>query len=146
MNKKNLLSIILFSTLLSACSGNRPTNIGINNGQLAQCPDSPNCVSSDENSENHYIQPLQLSENGSVTFQRLRIYLQEQNNISLITNNENYIHAEASSDLFGFVDDVEFNYRPQTNIIAVRSASRLGYSDMGVNRKRVEAIRTLLIE
>lgn len=146
MNKKNLLSIILLSTLLSACSGNRPTNIGINNGQLAQCPDSPNCVSSDENSEDHYIQPLQLSENGSVTFQRLRIYLQEQDNISLITNNENYIHAEASSDLFGFVDDVEFNYRPQTNIIAVRSASRLGYSDMGVNRKRVEAIRTLLIE
>ena len=56
-----------------------------------------------------------------------------------------YLYAEYSSALFGFVDDVEFYFPPETHIIHVRSASRLGHSDLGVNRKRIEAIRARLL-
>ena len=56
-----------------------------------------------------------------------------------------YLHAECRSAVFGFVDDLELNLRPAEGIIAVRSASRLGYSDLGVNRKRIETLRTALI-
>ena len=64
----------------------------------------------------------------------------------IISSTDDYLHAECSSAVFGFVDDLELHLRPAENLIAVRSASRLGHSDFGVNRKRVEQLRSLLIK
>jgi uncharacterized protein (DUF1499 family) len=62
----------------------------------------------------------------------------------IVSESKGYLHAECRSGVFGFVDDLELHLRPQSDSIAVRSASRLGYSDFGVNRKRVESLRAAL--
>jgi uncharacterized protein (DUF1499 family) len=64
----------------------------------------------------------------------------------IVTGTDDYLHAECSSALFGFVDDLELHLRPSQNLIAVRSAARLGHSDFGVNRRRVENLRALLAQ
>ena len=66
--------------------------------------------------------------------------------MKIISLTDEYIHAECTSAVFGFVDDLELHLRPQEKLIAVRSAARLGYSDLGVNRKRVESLRAALRE
>lgn len=131
--------LTIFFLSLTACSGTPPTNIGITNGALAPCPDSPNCVSSNANKvdKEHYIKPL------PPLWKELPTVLKNQN-ITIIKQEPYYIYATSTSFLFRFVDDVEFYYQPQKNTIAVRSASRLGHSDLGVNRKRIETIRNAL--
>ena len=121
--------------------------LGIENGQLAQCPASPNCVNSQAKDQKHFIEPIQISGTPSETRNHILIILKELNRSKIITAEDNYIRAEFSSRVFGFVDDIEF-YFPDTNstntIIHVRSASRVGYWDFGVNRKRIEQVRNRL--
>ena len=133
--KKSLLAILPF---LGACAGQPPTNIGIQNGQLTACPDSPNCVSSFETSEQHGIEPLEAS---LEQVQRVLVELDEAN---IVDVQENYLYAEFTSSLMGYVDDVEFMSDAASGMTHVRSASRLGYSDLGANRKRIEAIRAAI--
>ncbi len=133
--KKPLLSIIPF---LTACAGEPPQNIGIQNDQLAPCPDSPNCVSSFESGETHGIEPLNAS---IAEIQQVLAGLDEANIVSAETN---YLYAEFTTPLMGFVDDVEFLQDLASGVTHVRSASRVGYSDLGANRDRVERIRTAL--
>ncbi len=64
--------------------------------------------------------------------------------VHIVTDSADYLHAECESTVFGFVDDVELHLRSVEGVIAVRSASRLGYSDLGVNRRRVERLRAML--
>lgn len=124
---------------LLGCAGDRPSNLGIVNNQLAACPDSPNCVSSFDSRDSHGIAPLQ----GSLAI--VRTALAQMPGAEIITDNGNYLHVEFTSRLMGYVDDVEFLADPSQNLVHVRSASRLGYSDMGVNRARVEAIREIML-
>lgn len=124
--------------LLSACAGEPPQDIGNLNGRLADCPDSPNCVCSFESRESHSIQPLQAN---LAQIQQVLMGLSEAR---IVSSEGNYLYAEFTSRIMGFVDDVEFLYDPDAGITHVRSASRLGYSDMGVNRKRIESIRESL--
>jgi uncharacterized protein (DUF1499 family) len=133
--KKPLLSIIPF---LTACAGEPPQNIGVQNDRLIPCPDSPNCVSSYETDETHRIDPL----NASIDeIEQILIGLEEAN---IVSSEANYLYAEFTTPIMGFVDDVEFLQDRGSGLIHVRSASRLGYSDMGANRDRIERIRTLL--
>jgi len=129
---------------LFSCSGTRPDNLGIKDGRLANCPSSPNCVSSDAPDSAHSIAPFQLSVPAGDAWRVLRTTLENAPRTKIVTASEDYLHAECSSAVFGFVDDLELHLRPPQNIIAVRSASRLGYGDFGVNRKRVEALRQQL--
>lgn len=133
--KKILFSILPF---LTACAGEPPQNIGIQEGRLAPCPDSPNCVSSFENDETHGIQPLagNLEQIGSI--------LSGLDEANIVSASDNYLYAEFTSSLMGYVDDVEFMYNEAAGVTHVRSASRLGHSDLGANRKRIEAIRAAL--
>jgi uncharacterized protein (DUF1499 family) len=134
-----LLSMFL---LLSSCSGNMPDNLGVTDNRLAPCPKSPNCVSSIAGEDkDHAIAPLTYSEPFAKARQRLLDTIRSMKRSTIITENEHYIHAEFRSGLFRFVDDVEFSFDDQASIIHVRSASRVGYSDLGVNRKRIEEIR-----
>ncbi len=123
---------------LSACAGEPPQDIGNLDGRLAGCPDSPNCVCSFETRESHTIAPLQAN---LAQVQQVLLGLPEAR---IINSDGNYLYAEFTSRLMGFVDDVEFLYEPGSGLTHVRSASRVGYSDMGVNRKRIESIRTAL--
>jgi len=133
--KKSLLALLPF---LTACTGEPPQNIGVRDGRLTACPESPNCVSSYESSEEHAIAALDANLN---QIQQILLAMDEAN---IVEQSSNYLYAEFTSSLMGYVDDVEFLYDATSNTIQVRSASRVGYSDMGANRNRVEAIRTQL--
>ncbi len=109
--------------------------------QLAACPQTPNCVSSQAGDGQHAIAPFSYDGNAPTVWDRLRSAVLSQARTVIVEEDGNYLHVEARSRLFGFIDDVEFLLLPQENIIHVRSASRTGYSDFGVNRRRVERIR-----
>lgn len=123
---------------LIGCAGDRPTNLGPQNNQLADCPDSPNCVCSFETRDSHRIEPLQAD------LAAVRSVISQLPRVAIITDEGNYLHAEFTSRLMGYVDDVEFLADPAMGLVHVRSASRLGHSDLGVNRERIENIRTLI--
>ncbi|MBF2015444.1 MAG: DUF1499 domain-containing protein [Rivularia sp. T60_A2020_040] len=125
-------------------SGTRPNNLGINNGKLAACPNSPNCVSSQSPTTDatHFIQPLNYTDTPEKALSDLKAVIESEPRTKIINESSNYLYAEFKSALMGYVDDVEFYVDSSSNTIHVRSASRLGQSDLGVNRKRVETIRT----
>lgn len=133
--KKSLLALIPF---LSACAGEPPQNIGIQNGSLASCPESPNCVSSYESDEEHGIAPIGAS------LEQIEQVLLSMDAANIVQASDNYLYAEFTSALMGYVDDVEFLHDASSGVTHVRSASRLGHSDLGANRKRVESIREKL--
>jgi uncharacterized protein (DUF1499 family) len=122
----------------------RPGNLGITNGELAPCPASPNCVSSRADDAQHAIAPFPFTGSPAEAFDRLRNVVSAQRGAKLISTGENYLHFEFTSRLCGYVDDVEFQLDPQRREIHFRSASRLGYGDLGVNRQRMESIRRAL--
>ena len=131
--------------LLAACADARPTDSAGNfNGPLAPCPDRPNCVSSDAEDESHRIDPLTIGSDPGKFWEALQTVLRSRPRTRIVAVTEDYLHAEEKSRIFGFVDDIEFHLRPAEGIAAVRSASRTGRSDLGVNRKRVEQIRAEL--
>ena len=127
--------------LFMGCAGKRPGKLGISGGQLQPCPDSPNCVSSQSADEEHKIDPLALESSPAEALAKLKTIILEMKRTSIIEETDNYLYAEFKSAALGFVDDVEFYVDAENKVIHVRSASRIGYSDLGVNRKRIEAIR-----
>ncbi|MGG5872924.1 DUF1499 domain-containing protein [Pseudomonas peli] len=130
--------------LLSACSGTAPDNLGIREGRLTACPDSPNCVNSQASDERHAIEPLPLKGSAEETQARLKALLSEEPRVTLVEEAPGYLRAEFSSKLMRFVDDVEFMIGGAA--VDVRSASRLGYADFDVNRERIEHLRQRLSE
>lgn len=123
---------------LIGCAGDRPTTLGVQNNQLAGCPDSPNCVCSFETRDSHRIDPLRGN------LDAVKRALAQMPSAEIIREEGDYLYAEFTSRLMGYVDDVEFLADPASGVVHVRSASRLGHSDLGVNAKRVEEIRALM--
>jgi uncharacterized protein (DUF1499 family) len=140
---KPILALPLL-VLLSACSGTAPDNLGIHDGQLRVCPDSPNCVNSQASDARHAIKPLPLKGSAEETQALLKALLSEEPRVSLVDEAPGYLRAEYSSKLMRFVDDVEFMIG--ASAVDVRSASRLGYADFDVNRERIERLRKRLGE
>lgn len=130
--------------LLSACSGSPPDNLGINGGNLAACPDSPNCVSSQASDARHAIAPLPLVGTAEQTQSKLKTLLESEPRARVVEEAPGYLRAEYTSQWMRFVDDVEFMLGAQA--VEVRSASRLGYKDFDVNRERIERLRQRLSE
>ena len=124
-----------------SCAGKRPSNLGISGGVLAACPSSPNCISSDATDKPHQIEPFQIEAGRADIWKIVRGLVLQLPRTKIIESSTEYIHAECRSAVFGFVDDLELHYRPAENLIAVRSASRLGHSDFGANRRRIELLR-----
>ncbi len=129
-------------------AGSPPTNIGVNNGKLTGCPNTPNCVSSQVAAIDleHTITAIQLAGDNPSTIAKLKQVLQSMPNNKIVKETDNYLYIESTSKLMGFVDDVEFYLDKDSKKIQVRSASRLGESDLGVNRQRIEKIRVALGE
>ena len=120
-------------------SGTRPDDLGVNDGKLKPCPGTPNCVSSQSDKAQEKIAPLP-----AVALAEVKKVVESMERTTIIEETDNYLYAEFKSKLMGYVDDVEFYLDPTENVIHVRSASRLGKSDLGVNRARVEEIRAKL--
>jgi uncharacterized protein (DUF1499 family) len=120
-----------------------PDNLGVENGRLAPCPTSPNCVSSQAADDLHAIDPLTYTGDTAAAHDKLIAIITANPQATLITNQPNYIHAEYRSRFWRFIDDVEFFIDADTQTIHMRSASRLGYGDLNANRSRIEQIRTL---
>jgi len=114
--------------------------LGLIDGKLRICPDKPNCVSSQAGADDdiHAIAPL-----SSADWQALQQAIAAAGG-DIVQDDGHYLHATFSSSLFRFVDDLEALRVDAAGVIHIRSASRVGYSDLGVNRKRVEAIRAKL--
>lgn len=120
----------------------RPDNLGVSDGRLAPCPDKPNCVSTQSDDPRHAIEPIEFSGSADAAMERLRHVLREQPRTQIISEQGRYVHAESRSRIFRFVDDLEFFVDDSESVIHFRSASRVGHSDLGVNRTRAESIRT----
>lgn len=139
--------LVAFAVLaLLSMTGSMPNNLGLSAGRLAPCPGSPNCVSSAATDPRHAIAPFALDRSPGAAKEEFKRAIATLPRAKLISETENYLHFEFRSLVFRFVDDVEFHLDAATKTIQVRSASRAGHSDFGVNRRRVEAIRALLPE
>ena len=125
-------------------AGKRPSNLGVTDGRLAAPKRSPNCVSSqaDPADAEHYIAPIKFSGSPLEAMTALRRTVDGTEGTHVVRHEANYLYAEYKSKLMGFVDDVEFLASEKEGVIHVRSASRLGRRDFGVNRARVEALRS----
>jgi uncharacterized protein (DUF1499 family) len=133
--------MLALTFILTACSTDQTTKTGATDDRLSPCPKSPNCVSSLSEDKTHYVEPLTYKVTLQEAREKLISVINAMKRTEIVTAEINYIHATFKSGLFRFVDDVEFSFDDQKKVIDVRSASRTGYSDLGVNRKRVEEIR-----
>ncbi|WP_300673191.1 DUF1499 domain-containing protein [Desulfoluna sp.] len=147
MTLKPFLLVLLALCVFLGCSSGlskRPRNLGVTDGALAPCPQSPNCVSTRAEDEKHRVAPLSFSGSPADTMDRIVSLLMETPRVTLVTRTDHYLHAEVRSALFRFVDDVEVLIDEVEGTLHFRSASRSGYSDFGVNRKRIERLKKRL--
>lgn len=134
-----LLPIVGLATL--SLLARRPTNLGVVEGKLAPCPDTPNCVGTQATDAEHHAEPIPFAGDRATSLARMKRVLAALPRCRIVTATDDYLHAECTSLLFRFVDDVEFYFDDTDQTIQFRSASRVGRSDLGVNRARMEAIR-----
>jgi uncharacterized protein (DUF1499 family) len=129
---------------LSQVFAGEPPDLGIQDGQLSSCPSSPNCVVSQGADPDHAIEPIAYTGSRDSARELLTKVLEVVPRTEIVTQDENYIRAKSTSRVMGFVDDTEFYFPEDEPVIHVRSAARLGESDLGVNRRRLEQIRLAL--
>ena len=125
-------------------AGKRPNYLGVKDGRLPRPRSTPNCVSSqaDPADQEHYIEPIRFRGAALDAIAAARKAVEGMARSTVVRHEGNYLYAEFKSKLMGFVDDVEFTYDEKAGVLHVRSASRLGRRDYGVNRARVEALRS----
>jgi len=139
-----LIGLILFAFVALGITSHYTTpDVGMVDGKLKDCPGNPNCVCSESyagTDAGHQIPPVKLNgKNIETPWKLLRQAVIDQGG-AIITEREDYLHAEFTSSIFRFVDDLELRMDRQKGVIHLRSASRVGRSDLGANRKRIEAI------
>lgn len=114
---------------------------GLVEGQLTPCPERPSCVCSEELTPGRAIEPLAFEGDADAAFARLTEFVRSEPLVSIEEATPEYVHAVFATPIMRFRDDVEFRLDRERGVIHVRSCSRIGYSDMGANRKRVEKLR-----
>ena len=124
-------------------SWKRPDNLGVKDGRLAPPKRAPNSVSSqaDPADAEHYIAPIPFKGGALAVMAAVRKAVEGMERATVIRHEGNYLYAEFRTKLMRYVDDVELAFDEKAGLIHVRSASRLGRRDFGVNRARVEALR-----
>ena len=135
-------ALLSASLLALGCAGTPPPKTPA--GTLPPCPDKPNCVSSLAPDEDHRIEPYRLAAGSDWTAVRAAVAAMPRT--AIVEERDGYLRAEATSRIFRFVDDLELLRSNTGDRVDVRSASRVGHGDMGVNRERVEALRTAAVE
>ncbi len=136
-----LLIVLLFCLGIRLMPPSKPGNLGLTDGKLGGCPSSPNCVSSEANDAAHRVASIEFTGSIADAKEQLVHIVGQLPRTSLVTERENYLHFECRSKIFRFIDDLEFYLDAKSKSIQMRSASRIGYSDLGVNRDRANKIR-----
>jgi uncharacterized protein (DUF1499 family) len=136
---------------LGFLQGTAPTDLGVHDGKLKPPSMTENSVSSQaalypDHPQRKYadIAPLALKGDGPATIARIKAIVEGMDGAKVVKSEPGYLYAQFTTRLMRYVDDVEFWFDPAANVIQVRSASRVGRGDLGVNRKRVEAVRAAL--
>jgi len=134
--------VALFLIVMSAvgCVGHAQDSRSTTPADLALCPSSPNCVSTKSNDPGRAMPPLPYLKSGRESMDRLIGIVQEMKRAKIVAATPTYLHVEFRSALLSFVDDVEFVLEDSARVIHFRSASRTGYYDFGVNRRRMKEI------
>lgn len=140
-NAATLENVAVLPGLKGVFTGDRPDNIGVIDGKLADCPATPNCVVSQGADEEHAITPITYTGDLEAAKANLVDILGVVPRTKITEQTDDYILAESESRLMGFVDDTEFYFPANESVIQVRAAARMGESDLGVNRRRIEQIR-----
>lgn len=136
------LGLVLFNQF-----GTRPAVIGLQAGnRLADCPESPNCACTQATRAEQQIEPIPLTGTAQEAMAAIRSAVDQTGGMRVVTSEGTYLHATASSLVFRFVDDVEFFVDEEQRVIHLRSASRVGYSDMGANARRLAQLRQSILE
>lgn len=145
---KKVLKVFIYPLLLVAtlwgCSGKPAEHHNSELIGLFDCPDSFNCVSSLAKNPKHRVEPFRLKNDPKTSWDMVLKTLSSMPRTTIVTANNSDIHAECRSMIFRFVDDLTLRLNPSKGIIHIRSASRIGYSDLGANRRRVENLREKL--
>jgi uncharacterized protein (DUF1499 family) len=124
-------------------SGRRPSDLGVRDGKLKPCPNKPNCVCSQAIGDaGHFVEPLRFEGEAARAWQALHSAIAGMERVQIVNDEAQYLYAEFTTRLMGYVDDAEFFLDAPNRLIHVRSASRLGHSDFNVNRQRIEAVRS----
>ena len=146
--KKRLMftafAVCLTPFLVLAClswSATKPSDLGVHEGHLLPCPPIKNCVHSRSDDRSCGVQPIRFRRSATDAMEHLRQLIQQMPRSKVVKSTDTYLHAEFTSPLFRFVDDAEFSFDTKREEIHFRSASRVGYSDLGANRDRMNAIR-----
>ena len=143
------LTAILFLLLIGrfvflSMTTQPPDTLGTAQGRLAPCPKTPNCVSSQAERESQRLDALVVNASIDEAMATALRAIESMPGSRIVTSDDGYLHVEFKSRVFRFVDDLELSYDPNVPGFQVRSASRVGRSDLGANRKRVEALRALV--
>lgn len=133
-----LLGLAPVALAFASC---RAAEVGLVEGHLRPCPSSPNCVCSEFPEDDAAIAPLVFPGEPRESFRALLDFLRTEPRAEIVLAEEGYAHVVFRSRLFRFRDDVELRLDPEGQRIHVRSASRVGYSDLGANRARIESLR-----
>ncbi len=139
--------VIVISFLWMAQKSKSGAPPGLVESRLKRCDSTPNCVCSEyPDDTKHYYSPFKVNQtNHDLLFNQITMVIEKMGG-KVVTRQEGYIAATFSSSVFGFVDDLEIRLDASESVIHIRSASRAGYSDRGVNRKRVDQFVSILAQ
>lgn len=145
MKRIKLFSLyLLFLAVMTSCSSHQPPAGSLVDGNLRPCPDRPNCLNSQQHGD-RFVAPLEITGEITAVWSAVeRIVINMGGKIEAF--DDSYLWATFRTPLFRFVDDLELLLDKEENVIHIRSGSRIGYSDLGVNSKRVEKLRANLHE
>ena len=148
-----LAAVLVAAGQLGAFAGRAPANLGVRDGRLKPPSKTPNSVSSQAalwaghpQREGAQIAALALRGDGPATIARIARVVHAMPRARVVEQRADYLYARFTTRWLGFVDDCEFWFDPGAGVVQVRSASRVGRKDLGVNRARVEAIRRALAD
>lgn len=139
-----LLLIIAYATI--GYQNSRAPQLGHQNGQLKPVPDTPNAVSSQSQHPDYQVSPLPFYQNNEQTMAALLLAVQRYGNVSIELQQTDYLYVVFTTPVLGFHDDAEFYLDSASQHVHFRSASRAGYSDGGLNRKRYNTLRQFYLE
>ena len=138
-----ILAAGIAGTFFLSLTAERPSNLGVHDGRLADVLSSPNCVSTYATTKRHSIRPLNFEGEPDQALKKIESIISTMPGTTVVKTRPDYLYVEFRSQIFQFVDDVEFHLDAEAKQIHFRSASRTGHSDLGVNRARMERIRKL---
>ena len=144
--KKGPIGGLMMALILTSTACASVENIGMTEGKLAPCPDSPNCVSTQSEEKGHAMKPLPYLQTREASREKILSILKGMKRTEIVKLTESYIHAECRTALWRFIDDVEFFLDETARVVHFRSASRVGYYDFGLNRRRMKRISEKYLE